>query len=63
MLNWNYNLYKTIIDMSGRVRIVVLQDTRNFDEWDAFIRAECIIQDCWEIITGTAQDQFNILYL
>jgi len=35
-------------------RIVVLWDSHNFDEWDAFIRAECIIQDCWEIITGTA---------
>jgi len=53
MLNWNYNLFKTI-NMSVRVRIVVLKDTCNFDEWDAFIRAECTIQDCWEIITGTA---------
>jgi len=26
----------------------------NFDEWDAFIRAQCLIQDCLEIITGTA---------
>jgi len=33
---------------------VVLWDTCNFDEWDAFMRAECIIQDCWKIITGTA---------
>jgi len=40
--------------MSDRVRIVVLWDTHNYDELDAFIRAECIIQDCWEIITGTA---------
>jgi hypothetical protein len=38
---------------SDQSRTVILHDGRNFDAWDAWIRAELLTKGCWDIIKGT----------